>query len=245
MLVKLPKEIGRIMVKLTDAGFESYIVGGCVRDSILGKKPYDWDLTTNAKVDNLKELFPEARVLSEKFGVVRLEYIEEATDKEGNIIGETGIIADIATYRKEGEYQNGRPTEIIFADTIEEDLPRRDFTINAIADSHTKFIDMFEGREDIRKRLIKTVGDADKRFKEDPLRMMRAVRLAAELDFDLHKSVYDAIIVNRNLLENVSIGKIRDEFVKLVTAEYAGKGLKMLLNMDLLHISYNQFRYFQ
>lgn len=236
MLVKLPKEIGRIMVKLTDAGFESYIVGGCVRDSILGKKPYDWDLTTNAKVDNLKELFPEARVLSEKFGVVRLEYIEEATDNEGNIIGETGIIADIATYRKEGEYQNGRPTEIIFADTIEEDLPRRDFTINAIADSHTKFIDMFEGREDIRKRLIKTVGDADKRFKEDPLRMMRAVRLAAELDFDLHKSVYDAIIVNRNLLENVSIGKIRDEFVKLVTAEYAGKGLKMLLNMDLLHI---------
>lgn len=236
MLVKLPKEVGRIMTRLTDAGFEAYVVGGCVRDSIMGRKPYDWDLATNARIDDLKELFPDAAVLSEKFGVIRLEYIEEILDKDGNPIGETGIIADIATYRKEGEYENGRPATVEFVDMVEEDLPRRDFTVNAIADGYNKFIDMFEGREDLRKKLIRTVGDADRRFKEDPLRMFRALRIAAELDFDLHKDVYDAIMANRGLLESVSAGKIRDEFTKMMAAPYAGKGLKMLMNMDLLHI---------
>ena len=240
MLVKLPKEVGKLMTRLTDAGFEAYIVGGCVRDSILGRNPYDWDLATNAKIASLKELFPEARVLSEKFGVVRLEYIEQVEDAQGNKIGETGIIADIATYRKEGAYENGRPAEVFFVDSIEEDLPRRDFTINAIADSQDKFIDMFNGREDLRKKLIRTVGEADDRFKEDPVRMLRAIRLAAELDFDLHKSVYESIVTNRGLLENVSVGKIRDEFSKLVNAEYASKGLKMFLDLDLLPLIFGK-----
>jgi len=236
MLVKLPKEVGKLMTRLADAGFEAYVVGGCVRDSILGKKPYDWDLATDATIDKMKEIFPEAKVLSEKFGVIRLEYIEEIKDEDGDVVGETGIIADIATYRIEGSYENGRPVEITFTDSIEKDLPRRDFTVNAIADSHTKFIDMFEGREDIRKKLIRCVGDADTKFKEDPCRMLRALRMASELDFDLHKSVYDAIMANRELLKDVSPGKIRDEFTRMVAAEYASKGLKMFLDMDLLHL---------
>lgn len=236
MLVKLPEKVSKIMTRLYEAGFEAYAVGGCVRDSILGKKPYDWDITTNAKIDELKKIFPEAKVLSKKFSVIRLEYVDEIEDSAGNVIGETGIIADIATYRKEERYEEGRLVEFAFADSVEEDLPRRDFTINAIADSHNKFIDMFEGREDIRKKLMRTVGDADKRFCEDPVRMLRAVRMAAELDFDLDISVYNSIISNRGLLENVATGKIRDEFTKLITAVHACKGLKMFFDMGLLFV---------
>ena len=135
MLVKLPEKVSKIMTRLYEAGFEAYAVGGCVRDSILGKKPYDWDITTNAKIDELKKIFPEAKVLSKKFSVIRLEYVDEIEDSAGNVIGETGIIADIATYRKEERYEEGRLVEFAFADSVEEDLPRRDFTINAIADS--------------------------------------------------------------------------------------------------------------
>ena len=147
MLVKLPKEVGKILTRLSEAGYEAYVVGDCVRDSVLGRKPFAWDLSTNADLNQLREVFPEADVLSEKFSVIRLEYIEEILDKDGDVVGETGIIADIGTYRSEGKYENGRPTEVAFVGTIQEDLARKDFTINAIADSQQRFIDMYEGRE--------------------------------------------------------------------------------------------------
>lgn len=236
MLVKLPKEVGKILSRLSEAGYEAYVVGDCVRDSVLGRKPFAWDLSTNANLNQLKEVFPEANVLSEKFSVIRLEYIEEILDKDGDVVGETGIIADIGTYRREGKYENGRPTEVSFVETIQEDLARKDFTINAIADSQQRFIDMYEGREDLRKKLIKTIKPADECFKEDPVRMLRAIRLAAELQFDLHKSVHEAILANANLLENVSKNKVRDEFSMLVNAVDAGKGLKMLIDMGLLWV---------
>ena len=207
-----------------------------MRDSILGRKPFAWDLSTNATLQQMKEVFPEAQVLSEKFSVIRLEYIDEIVDKDGDVVGETGIIADIGTYRKESEYVSGRPSKVEFVASIEEDLKHKDFTVNAIADSTQKFIDLFQGREDIRKRFIKTVGDADESFKKEPLRMLKAIRLAAELDFDLHKSVYEAILANSQLLAEVSPGKIRDEFTQLITAANAGKGLKMIMNMGLLWV---------
>ena len=236
MLVKLPKEVGKLLARLSEAGYEAYVVGDCVRDSVLGRKPFAWDLSTNASLEQLKEVFPEAAVLSEKFGVIRLEYIDEILDKDGDVVGETGIIADIGTYRSEGKYENGRPTEVAFVETIQEDLARKDFTINAIADSQQRFIDMYEGREDLRKKLIRTIKPADECFKEDPVRMLRAIRLAAELQFDLHKSVHEAILANANLLENVSKNKVRDEFTMLINAVDAGKGLKMLIDMDLLWV---------
>lgn len=236
MLVKLPKDVGRIMAKLSEGGFDAYVVGNCVRESIMGKKPFAWDLSTNATLAQMKEVFPEAQVLSEKFGVIRLEYIEEVVDNAGNVVGETGIIADVGTYRSEKNFVDGRPADVEFVSTIEEDLKRMDFTVNAIADSQQRYVDMFDGREDLRKRLIKTVGDAEERFKEDPIRMLRAIRLAAEMDFDLHKSVYEAILANSQLLEKVKPGKIRDEFTLLITAAHAGKGLKMLMNMGLLWV---------
>lgn len=236
MLVKLPKEVGKILTRLSEAGYEAYVVGDCVRDSVLGRKPFAWDLSTNADLNQLREVFPEADVLSEKFSVIRLEYIEEILDKDGDVVGETGIIADIGTYRSEGKYENGRPTEVAFVGTIQEDLARKDFTINAIADSQQRFIDMYEGREDLRKKLIRTIKPADECFKEDPVRMLRAIRLAAELQFDLHKSVHEAILANANLLENVSKNKVRDEFTMLMNAVDAGKGLKMLIDMGLLWV---------
>lgn len=236
MLVKLPKEVGKLLARLSEAGYDAYVAGECVRDSVLGRKPYAWDLSTNANLEQLKEVFPEAAVLSEKFGVIRLEYIEEIVDKDGDVVGETGIIADIGTYRSEGKYENGRPTEVAFVETIQEDLARKDFTINAIADSQQRFIDMYEGREDLRKKLIRTIKPADECFKEDPARMLRAIRLAAELQFDLHKSVHEAILANAKLLENVSKNKVRDEFTMLMNAVDAGKGLKMLIDMGLLWV---------
>lgn len=236
MLVKLPKEVGKLLARLSEAGYEAYVVGDCVRDSVLGRKPFAWDLSTNASLEQLKEVFPEAAVLSEKFGVIRLEYIDEILDKDGDVVGETGIIADIGTYRSEGKYENGRPTEVAFVETIQEDLARKDFTINAIADSQQRFIDMYEGREDLRKKLIRTIKPADECFKEDPVRMLRAIRLAAELQFDLHRSVHEAILANAELLENVSKNKVRDEFTMLINAVDAGKGLKMLIDMDLLWV---------
>lgn len=236
MLVKLPKEVGKLLARLSEADYEAYVVGDCVRDSVLGRKPFAWDLSTNASLDQLKEVFPEAAVLSEKFGVIRLEYIDEILDKDGDVVGETGIIADIGTYRSEGKYENGRPTEVAFVETIQEDLARKDFTINAIADSQQRFIDMYEGREDLRKKLIRTIKPADECFKEDPVRMLRAIRLAAELQFDLHRSVHEAILANAELLENVSKNKVRDEFTMLINAVDAGKGLKMLIDMDLLWV---------
>lgn len=234
MLVKLPKEVSKIMTRLQDAGFEAYVVGECIKDSFLGQKPFGWDLATNAGMPQLKEFFPEAEVLSEKFSVLRFEYIEEIVDKDGEVEGETGIIVDLGTYRQGDNLLTDGSKEVVFAAKVEDDLARRDFTINAIAENQTELVDPYDGKEDIRKKLIKTVGEADKSFKEDPIRMFRAVRIAAELDFDLHKPVYDAIVANKDLLGTVSPGRLRDEFSMMVTAAHAGKGLSMLMDTGMI-----------
>lgn len=215
------------MKAISDKGFQCYAVGGCVRDAMLGEKPLDWDIATNARLDDLKSIFPGAKVLSEKFSVVRLDYSED---------DEEGIIADIATFRKDGEYKDGRrPAEVEFVDEIKEDLVRRDFTINAMADNPAgNFVDPFNGREDMNTKLIRTVGDPKKRFAEDPIRMMRAVRIAAYTNFDIQGKTYEAMLEHSDKLSKCSIDKVRDEFQKIIVGPHAGKGLKMLAGANLM-----------
>ncbi|MEF9921928.1 MAG: hypothetical protein RR313_08950 [Anaerovoracaceae bacterium] len=235
-MIKLPREVSNIIKKLETEGFETYTVGGCVRDSLIGMTPVDWDLATAARLEDLTRIFPEAKVISEKFSVIRFDYTEDIIDEEGKVTGIEGIIVDVATYRLDGQYTNHRrPDEVTFIDNIQEDLKRRDFTINAMADNAERgFIDLYEGREDIKKKIIKTIGDPVERFQEDPIRMMRAIRFAAELGFDLHKSVFDAILGNWRLLENVSVDRIRGELERILVATYAGKGLNMMASSGIM-----------
>ena len=221
-MIKLPKDVNKVIKALECAGFETYAVGGCVRDSLLGLSPSDWDLATSAKINEITQVLPEAKILSEKFGVAQVKF------DEGHV--------DIATFRIEGPYSDHRrPDEVEFIDLIEEDLKRRDFTVNAIADNPDKaIVDPFNGREDIKARLIKTVGNPGERFEEDPLRMLRAIRLAAELDFDLHKSVCDGILEKKHLIEGLSKQRIRNEFEKIILSKNAGKGLRMLAGMSIM-----------
>lgn len=237
-MIKLPKEVNSIIKKLESEGFPTYAVGGCVRDSLIGMTPVDWDLATAARLDEMTRIFPEAKIISEKYSVIRMDFTEEKLKDDGSVAETLGNIVDIATFRIEGIYtEAGKPETVTFTDSIEEDVARRDFTINALADNPERtFVDLYNGREDLRNKLIRTIGDPDVRFKEDPIRMFRAVRFAAELDFDLHKSVFDAIVANWRLLENVSIDKIRNELEKIVVADHAGKGLNMMASTGLMAI---------
>ena len=228
MLVKLPKEVGRIMGALQQEGFEAYVAGECISDFITGNKPVGWDVLTSARLEDMKKIFPEAEVFSEKFEVLRFEFIKEIKDKDGDVEGESGIIVDLAAY------EQGRLTDASYVPTVEEDLACRDFTVNAIAESQNKLIDPYNGREDIKNKLIRTVGDAEACFREDPLRMLKAVRMAAELDFDLHQSAYQAIVANHRLLDTAAMTRIRDEFTAILSAPAAGKGLSMLLDTGLI-----------
>ena len=227
-MIKLPKQVNGILQTLENKGFDAYAVGGCVRDALLGKKSLDWDLATNARLEQLVLLFPNADIINEKLGVLRFTYVAEEN--------EIPMVVDLATFRTEKDYtDHRRPDTIEFMADIEADLQRRDFTINAMADNPNRsLIDLYGGQEDIKKRLIRSVGDPLVRFEEDPLRMLRAVRFAAELDFDLHKSVFDAILQKGHLLSKISIDRIRWEFEKIMVAEQAGKGLKMLDGTNLM-----------
>lgn len=246
-MIKVPKEVANVMKALTDAGFENYAVGECVLGSMMGEKPYAWDIITAAQYEDLSSVFPQAEVLSEKYSVLRRELVEEVTNESGEIIGEEGVIIDIASYRKKNVGDETVSGEKIFADKAEDDLARRDFTIDAIAVnpyvSVNSIVDPYGGREDAKKKLVKTVGDADKAFKEEPIRMMKAIRYAAQFDFDLSKSVYEAILANYRLLENVKPEKIRDEFTDIMGAAHAGKGLNMLMDTGILAIVLGEKEY--
>lgn len=239
-MIKVPKEVARIMKVLDEAGFENYVTRECVIDSLMGEKTYSWDVITKAGYEELAGLFPEAKVLSEKYSVLREEMIEQIRDEKGEAIGEEGYIIDISTYRTENAGNHAKGEKPRFTDRVEEDLARRDFTVDAIAINPyagaKSVVDPYEGREDIRKKIIKTVGAANESFRAEPIRMMKAVRYAAQYGFDLHKNVYEAIAANYKLLENVKPEKIRDEFTDILTAPHAGKGLNMLMSTGILRI---------
>jgi putative nucleotidyltransferase with HDIG domain len=232
MITKIPKEVREILNALANAGFDAYIVGGCVRDLSIDRDPKDWDITTNAHPEKIQELFPDS-FYENDYGTVGVKvdpFLSHGKkDRDHNVI-------EVTTYRIESTYSDRRrPDEVQFAQTLGEDLSRRDFTINALAlDIHNTLIDPFNGKEDLSSGVIRAVGDPHERFNEDALRMMRAVRFAAELHFSIETKTLRAIKNNDTLLTHVSIERIRDEFVRIIMSDYSKHGLQLLHDTGLL-----------
>lgn len=224
----IPKEVLEVGDTLEEAGFEAYLVGGCVRDLLIGRTPKDWDITTNANPEEIQALFPET-YCNNDYGTVGVVN-EDVTDLSLKVV-------EVTPYRSEGEYSDKRrPDKVEFGVSLEEDLKRRDFTINAIAfrAKNDTLVDLFEGADDLRKKRLKTVGEADKRFGEDALRMMRAVRLAAELNFAIESETMASITKNASLLAHISAERIRDEFLRIIDSPSPMLGVAMLEKLGML-----------
>jgi len=226
-MVTLPDEVQKIISIIEDAGFEAYVVGGSIRDTLLGGQPTDWDIASSASVEKIVELFPHAVTVGMKYGIVK---ITEGT-----------VTVDAATFRIDGRYTDfRRPDDVIYTDKIEEDLKRRDFTINAMAYNKERgLIDPYGGRTDLKAELIKTVGDPVERFKEDPLRILRGVRFAVQLDFNIQADTLNAMKEKSYLLDKISIDRIREEFLKIVTSKYCGKGLSLCKTIGALPFTFD------
>ena len=220
----IPKNVNYIIGKLYDNNFEGFMIGGCVRDSLLYRTPKDYDITTNALPQNIINIFEKTIPTGIKHGTVTV------------ILNKNSY--EITTYRIDGVYINNRsPKGVIFVEDIKKDLSRRDFTINAMAyNNYFKLIDCFNGREDLKKQIVRTVGNSDIRFKEDALRMLRAIRFAAQLDFTIEKETFESIKRNKNLIENISIERVREEFCKILLTSKPSKGLTLLEESGLLEI---------
>lgn len=208
MKIQLPEKVHRIIETLTAAGYEAYAVGGCIRDSILGRIPNDWDITTSAKPEETKSLFPRTVDTGIRHGTVTV-----LMDREG---------FEVTTYRIDGVYEDGRhPREVTFTASLEEDLRRRDFTINAMAyNEQTGLVDIFGGMQDMEQGVIRCVGRAEERFTEDALRMLRAVRFSAQLGYEIEKETKEAIRKLAPNLKQISAERIQVELVKLVTSDH-------------------------
>jgi tRNA nucleotidyltransferase (CCA-adding enzyme) len=224
----MPKEIKDITDALENRGFEAYLVGGCVRDIILNKKPNDWDVTTNATPEQIIETFPHT-FYENTFGTVGVV--------NDDAIDETLKEVEVTPYRLESDYSdNRRPDSVHFSQKLEDDLKRRDFTINSIAYSVSKgdLVDLFNGLEDIKTKTIRTVGDPVERLSEDALRIMRAVRFHVQLGFDISHETKKAILECGHLLEKISKERIRDEFVKIIMSDEPMKGILTLKKLNIL-----------
>lgn len=225
-MVIIPKVVEQCIEKLNNAGFEGFVVGGCVRDSIIGRVPNDWDVCTSALPDETKTVFKEYKTVDVGIahGTVAVVFPEESIE--------------ITTYRIDGEYKdNRRPEKVEFTSKIEEDLSRRDFTINAMAYNYESgLVDFFNGKKDIEGKAIRCVGNPYKRFNEDALRIMRALRFAAQLNFTIEKCTLEAIEDTVELLSNISAERIAVELNKLVMAENPENMIKLLFEMDIFKI---------
>lgn len=208
MQLTVPAKVEKILNTLEEAGFEAYAVGGCVRDSLLGRMPDDWDITTSARPEQVKALFRRTVDTGLKHGTVTV-----MIDKEG---------FEVTTYRVDGEYEDGRhPKEVLFTASLEEDLKRRDFTINAMAyNPKTGLVDLFGGIEDIERKIIRCVGEAMERFTEDALRILRAVRFSAQLGFVIEEGTREAIQALAPNLRHVSAERIQTELLKLLVSPH-------------------------
>lgn len=208
MNIVLPQDVIQIIERLESCGHEAYAVGGCVRDSILGKEPADWDITTSASPEEVKALFTHTIDTGIAHGTVTI------------MCGKCGY--EVTTYRIDGEYKDGRhPESVAFTNLLSEDLRRRDFTINAMAYNQTEgLVDLFGGMQDLQDGVIRCVGEATERFSEDALRMLRAVRFAAQLGFSIEKATYDAICALAPTIARVSMERIMVELVKLLTSDH-------------------------
>ena len=209
MQIKLPPYVVEILDKFEKAGFEVYIVGGAVRNILMGRKPPDWDFTTNATPEEILKIFPDG-FYDNSFGTVGISHKSSKKPYE------------ITTFRREVGYSDKRhPDKIEWGKTLKEDLARRDFTINAMAlDKGQKLTDPFGGQGDLKKKIIKAVGDPVKRFREDALRMMRAVRIAAELGFVITEATFEAIKMHADSIKHVSVERIHDELFRILASDY-------------------------
>ena len=208
MKILIPTQAAEIIKTLSSHGYEAYAVGGCVRDSILGKTPSDWDITTSARPEQVKARFAKTIDTGIKHGTVTV------------MMGKTGY--EVTTYRIDGLYEDHRrPNDVTFTTSLREDLMRRDFTINAMAYNDTDgLIDLFGGMDDLQNRVIRCVGNARDRFEEDALRMLRAVRFAGQLHFRIESSTREAIIACHNNLKDVSAERIQMELLKLLISDH-------------------------
>ena len=234
-MTKIPKEIVEVIKKLRENNFEAFLVGGCVRDFLRGEKPKDWDITTNAKPEEMQKIFPDS-FYENDFGTVG---VKTGSDDE------TLKVVEVTPFRLEAKYSDKRhPDKIEFAQSLADDIGRRDFTINALAmalgksdfprKSDFQIIDLVGGKEDLKNKIIRAVGEPAERFQEDALRLLRAVRFSAELDFTIEERTREAVKKNAGLLKFISKERIRDEFVKLIMSEGAAEGIEFLRESGLL-----------
>ncbi len=223
----MPAPVASLLETLNGAGHSAYVVGGCLRDSLMGRTPADWDLTTDAVPDRIQDLFPHS-LYENRFGTVVVRHDQAQYE--------------ITAFRRDVTYSDHRhPDAIEFGQSIEEDLARRDFTINAMAwgggpDEEARFVDPHDGRGDLRRRLLRAVGDADWRFHEDALRMVRAVRLAATLDFEIEPETLAAIGRNAGLASHLSGERVAAELGKLLAAPRPSVGLRLMHDTGLLAV---------
>lgn len=247
---KIPYFVKYVQSELSKAGFESFVVGGCVRDLLIDRTPKDWDVNTNATPDQIIGIF-EKTIYENSFGTVGvcIPIDEEVThETTNNVPRETQLdvtretkynIVEVTPYRLEGKYIDFRhPGDVKFSKNVEDDLKRRDFTINAIAYSINAdkghFIDLFDGIKDIKDKVIRAVGSPIDRFQEDALRMLRAIRFASELNYAIEYNTMEGIATNAVLIKNISSERIRDEFVKIINSDNPSLGIIMLHKLGLL-----------
>ncbi|MGL4742320.1 MAG: CCA tRNA nucleotidyltransferase [Sarcina sp.] len=218
----LPTDVKFILDTFQKNSYESFIVGGCVRDSLLKRDINDYDITTNALPEEIIKLFKKTIPTGIKHGTISVLI--------------NNVTYEVTTYRIDGDYiDNRRPDNVVFVSNIKEDLARRDFTINALAYSpYLGFKDFFNGQEDLDKKLIKAVGDANKRFNEDALRMLRAIRFSAQLNFEIDKKTYEAIQTNAHLIKNISMERINIELIKILKSTIPSIGVKKLVETKLI-----------
>lgn len=211
MKITMPAAAKTIIQKLNQNGYEAYVVGGCVRDSLMGKTPNDWDITTSAMPEEVKAIFGRTIDTGIQHGTVTVMVKNEGYE--------------ITTYRIDGEYKNHRsPEKVSFTRSLTEDLKRRDFTINAMAyNDETGIVDLFDGMKDLEQGVIRCVGDPHERFDEDALRILRAVRFAAQLGFEIEKGTEEAITADAKFLRDISAERIQTELTKLLMSDHTEK----------------------
>ena len=223
----IPREVSTVSAGLRKAGFEAYLVGGCVRDLVVKREPKDWDVTTNATPEEIQKVFPDS-FYENDYGTVGVK-----TGSEDPRLA----IVEVTPYRSESEYSDKRrPDKVTFGHSLEEDLERRDFTVNAIALDEDKgqIIDPYKGQKDIKDKVIRAVGDPQERFNEDALRMLRAVRLVAELGFGIDGDTAKAISENSKHLSHISKERIRDEFIRILSSKKPMDALILAQKLSIL-----------
>lgn len=222
MNIRMPKEVKNIIDTFYTNNYEAFMVGGCVRDCLLGLEPKDYDITTSAPPNITESLFEKTIPTGLEHGTITVVLNNENFE--------------VTTYRTEGKYLNNRKPEWVkFVSNIKEDLSRRDFTINAFAyNQQSGLIDFFDGMKDLNSNIIRAVGNPSTRFEEDALRMLRAIRFSCQLGFEIDNDTYNAICANKDLIKNISIERVRDEICKILVSKFPSKGFRLLESTGIL-----------